>query len=59
MRGVWRAVMLIGVVTVLAACAPEVGSARWCEKMSETPPADWSTNDALEYARSCVLQERE
>ena len=59
MRNLWRTMVLIGVASWLAACEPEVGSARWCEKMSETPPADWSTNDALEYARSCVLQERE
>jgi hypothetical protein len=40
----------------LAACAPEVGSPRWCEAMKEKPRGDWSANDALEYARSCVIQ---
>lgn len=39
----------------LAGCEPEVGSERWCERMDETPRADWSANDALEYARHCVI----
>jgi len=57
MRNVWRAVVLIGVVTWLAACAPEVGSERWCENMREKTPGDVTANEALEFARSCVLQQ--
>jgi hypothetical protein len=57
MRNVWQAVVLIGVVTWLAACAPEVGSERWCENMREKPPGDVTANEALEFARSCVLQQ--
>jgi hypothetical protein len=55
MRNVWRAVVLISVGTWLAACAPEVGSERWCENMREKPRGDWTANEALEFARSCVL----
>jgi hypothetical protein len=54
MRSVWRAVLLVG-MTWLAACAPEVGSERWCEQMREKPRGDWTANEALEFARSCVL----
>jgi hypothetical protein len=43
----------------LAACAPEVGSVEWCEDMDETAKGDWSTNDATEYARSCVFRQRD
>jgi hypothetical protein len=39
----------------LGGCAPEVGSERWCEAMRDTPRGDWSANDALDYARYCVL----
>jgi hypothetical protein len=39
----------------LGACAPEVGSQRWCEEMRDTPRGDWSANDALEFARHCVI----
>lgn len=42
-------------LVVIAACAPEVGSARWCEAMKAKPSGDWTANEALEYARSCVL----
>jgi hypothetical protein len=41
--------------TLLAGCAPEVGSARWCEAMKDKPRGDWTGNEALEYARNCVL----
>ena len=56
MRSAWRAVVLIGVVTWLAACEPEVGSERWCENMREKPRGDWTANEALEFTRSCVLR---
>ena len=52
----------IGISTVLAfaaalaACEPEAGSERWCESMRETPRGDWSANDAIEFARSCVFE---
>lgn len=47
------------VAAALAGCAPEVGSERWCEMMRETPRADWSTNNALDFARYCVLNDDE
>jgi hypothetical protein len=56
MRNVWRAVVLIGVATWLAACAPEVGSERWCENMREKARGDWTANELVEFGRSCVLQ---
>ena len=55
MRGAWRAVVLAGVAAWLVACAPEVGSERWCEAMRDKPRGDWTANEALEFARSCVL----
>jgi hypothetical protein len=48
--------LMLVLVSVLAACAPEVGSDAWCEDMVETPKGDWSTNDATEFARSCVFK---
>jgi len=55
MRSVWRAMMLAGLAVWLVACAPEVGSPRWCEGMREKPRGDWTANEALEFARNCVL----
>ena len=40
---------------LLAACAPEPGSKAWCERMDEKPKGDWSTNEATEYASSCLF----
>ena len=42
-------------VTLLAGCAPEVGSDAWCKDMDAKPKGDWSTNDAADYAKHCVL----
>ncbi len=39
----------------MAGCEPEVGSDRWCSRMEDRPSGDWSANDAMEYARNCVL----
>lgn len=43
----------------LAACAPEVGSERWCEAMSDKPRGDWSANEALDFTRHCLLDTRD
>ena len=46
----------VAVVLTLSACAPEVGSNRWCEAMSDKPRGDWSANEALDYARHCIIE---
>jgi hypothetical protein len=38
-----------------AACAPEVGSERWCNAMRDKPRGDWSANEALDFTRHCLL----
>jgi hypothetical protein len=50
---VWT-VSLIALVTV--ACAPEVGSARWCDAMRDKPKGDWSANEALDFAKHCLVE---
>lgn len=40
---------------VALGCSAEVGSKRWCEQMEEKSKGDWSTNEALDYAKHCVL----
>lgn len=51
--GLWLAIAAVS--AFLSACAPEVGSERWCEMMREKPRGDWSANEALDYARSCII----
>lgn len=55
MRSLKRTIWLLGVAALLGACAPEVGSPRWCEAMREKARGDWTANEALEFARSCVF----
>jgi hypothetical protein len=50
--------LALSVATVLAlsACAPEVGSDKWCANMKEKPKGDWSANEAAEYAKHCIFK---
>jgi Protein of unknown function (DUF3012) len=48
------AASLIALVSV--ACAPEVGSERWCEAMRDKPKGEWSANEALDFAKHCLVE---
>ncbi len=37
-------------------CSPEVGSEAWCEKLREKHKADWSTNEAVDFAKHCIFR---
>ncbi|MCL1075359.1 DUF3012 domain-containing protein [Shewanella dokdonensis] len=43
-------------VSLLSACAPEVGSEAWCKQMKEKPSGDWTANEAKDYAKHCVFK---
>jgi hypothetical protein len=59
MKGIFGLGLITLSAWVLAGCAPEPGSERWCEMMRDTPRGDWSANDALEFAQSCVFNNGE
>lgn len=40
----------------LAACAPEVGSDKWCQQLKDKPKGDWSLNEATDFAKHCILK---
>lgn len=40
----------------LGACAPEIGSDKWCANLKAKPKGDWSANDAKEYAKHCIFK---
>jgi hypothetical protein len=40
----------------LAACAPEVGSDKWCANLKEKPKGDWTANEAADYAKHCLFK---
>ena len=52
-----KKVFLLTVITMwLTACAPEVGSERWCENLKDKPKGDWTANEAADYAKHCVFK---
>jgi Protein of unknown function (DUF3012) len=56
MKRGWRALCtLLGIALASAACAPETGSEAWCEMMRGKPRGDWTANEALDFAKHCLL----
>lgn len=55
LRQVFMLVMLAALVP-LAACAPEVGSERWCNKMKEKDKGDWTASEAGDFAKHCLFK---
>ncbi len=45
----------VALALLVFACSPEVGSKAWCEKMTGKPKADWSANEAADYAKHCLF----
>lgn len=42
--------------SLLAGCAPKVGSDEWCANLQEKPKGDWSLNEATDYAKHCIVK---
>ncbi len=40
-------------------CKAEVGSKAWCEEMKQKPKADWTANEAVDYAKHCIFEKKE
>jgi hypothetical protein len=56
----WRSLPLVVLAAsvLVAGCAP-VGSARWCANMKAKPKGDWTTNEAVDFAKHCVLPDND
>ncbi len=53
----WQRIgFLVFFVLATLSCSPAVGSDAWCEKQKETPKADWSANNAADFAKHCVFK---
>jgi len=50
--------ILIGslVLAMLGGCAPKVGSDAWCSNMKEKDKADWTLQEAADYAKHCLVR---
>jgi hypothetical protein len=55
-KGFLRLASVAFVIFHLAACAPEVGSEKWCDNLKEKPKGAWSANEAVEYAKQCIFK---
>ena len=49
--GLMAALLVLG-----SGCAAEIGSERWCAEMKGKQPADWTANQAIDYAKHCILK---
>ena len=41
---------------LLAGCAPEVGSKKWCEQLDEKDKGEWTVDEVKDYAKYCLLE---
>lgn len=54
-----KLIAVLFVCFTVSACAPEVGSKKWCEAMKEKPKGDWTANEATDYAKHCIFSSDE
>lgn len=53
----WFGLLMLGLAALsMQACAPEVGSEKWCENMKEKPKGDWTANEASDFAKHCIFK---
>ncbi|CAH1561390.1 DUF3012 domain-containing protein [Vibrio rotiferianus] len=52
-----KLVMLLLAATALTACSDEVGTEAWCKDMREKPKTEWTADNAVDFAKHCVLQD--
>ena len=45
----------VALLVLLGACSPEVGSDEWCRDMKQKAKGDWTTNEAADFAKHCIL----
>lgn len=56
LRKSMAAILAGALLLTLTACAPEVGSDKWCTNMKAKPKGEWSSNEALDFAKHCILK---
>ncbi len=48
-------VAAVATLTLLSACAPEVGSKEWCADMKQKAKGDWTASEAADYGKPCLF----
>lgn len=51
-----KLIAAIAAALLLSACAPEVGSEKWCAQMKEKDKGDWTATEAKDFAKHCVFK---
>lgn len=51
-----RLLIVLGGLALLSACSVEPGSETWCQQKADQPKSEWSSSDAITYARNCILE---
>jgi protein involved in sex pheromone biosynthesis len=50
-----RLLTFITSLILLSACAPEVGSEKWCDQMKEKSKGDWTANEMADFTKHCIF----
>lgn len=50
-----RKILVIGSALLLGACSVEPGSEKWCEQKKVQAKSEWTSADAITFARNCLL----
>ena len=50
-----NASIILALAFVVSACAPEVGSDKWCEQLKEKPKGEWTANEMGDFTKHCIL----
>ena len=48
--------ILLTTMLLLSACAPEVGSPKWCKAMKEKSKGDWTFAESKDFLKHCVIK---
>ncbi len=51
-----RTTLIIISLLLLGACSLEPGSEKWCDIKKEQAKNEWTTSDAMTFARNCLLE---
>lgn len=54
-----KLLLVIMCLSAVAACAPEVGSKEWCNQLEERQKSDWTSNEAINYTKHCLITSRD
>ena len=56
MKKILFAAMAIIMTVGLGACAPEVGSEKWCKMIKEKPSGERTIDETKNYAKHCLFK---